>query len=280
MDNELIDQLVKAWTTGNSLSQRQARDLAPASSYEAYKIQQAVGQELGWFRNGGIDFWKLGGTPRCPVAAPISSDFIYAISHQSPIRLDSSDEFNFTALEVEIAVRLGEPVLPGASLQAICNAVSEVCLAIEVCDLRAPNWESTMPTYRIADQQMNRGFLLMESQNEAWQTTFETLPELIAINSAPVSAGNDSHPMGHPLAGLKFLAELSVDIYGVPLQAGTTVATGAWTGMHRIHSGDTVAIETGQLGNLRLALDAGEPGARSIHFRSQSKHHSPYSMSS
>ncbi len=238
MSKLLIDKLSEAWSGGPALSAEQARALAPRNHAEAYAIQRGVGKALGWFGEAGPEFWKLGGPRGSSTAAPVPKSLIKRLAADQQVQLVDDDACQFTALEVELAVRLGEPLLPGSTLEEACAAIDAVYLAIEVCDLRASDLEQVPNTFRLADQQVNRGFLLLDNPVEGWRSDFEQITPLIKRNDDVLSHSTLTHPQGHPLTALPWLANLSAALYQAPLATGTLIATGAWAGMHMLKTGD------------------------------------------
>ncbi|SEG86170.1 fumarylacetoacetate hydrolase family protein [Marinobacterium lutimaris] len=266
MTTPLIDLLSQAWTTGPSLSAEQAKELAPKDFPEAYSIQQQVGKALGWFDAEGPKFWKLGGPKGGSTGAGVPISLVRQVPADIPVQLFSDDACNFTALEVELAVRLGQPLEPGCTLEDACAAVAEVYLAIEVCDLRAENWQELPPTYRLADQQMSRGFLLTGTPLSGWRDELKQISPTISINDTLISEGLLSHPQDHPLAALPWLANLSAALYDAPLSEGTVIATGTWAGMHLLAPGDHFRVALEGFDSFDATLDSAAEDATAVRF--------------
>lgn len=266
MTNLLIDLLSSAWTTGRGLSAEQAMKLAPKDFPEAYRVQQKVAEALNWFDESGPKFWKLGGPKGGATGAGVPQSLVRQVPGGTPVQLFSDDACNFTALEVELAVRLGQTLEPGCTLADACAAVAEVYLAIEVCDLRAENWQETPLTYRLADQQMSRGFLLTGTPISGWQDELKQISPAISINDTILSEGLLSHPQDHPLAALPWLANLSAALYGAPLSAGTVIATGSWAGMHLLAPGDRFRVAADGFDSVNITLDTETEGSRAVRF--------------
>lgn len=267
MSQRLAERLAQAWLSGDTLTEQEAQQLAPASFTEAYRVQQAVARRLNWFDDAGPQAWKLGGPPGGATAAPVARNLVQMPAAQAPVRLSSDDAFRFTALEFELAVRLGKPLEPGATLGEAKAAIAEVYLAIEVCDLRADNWQQLPASYRLADQQMSRGFILVDQPLPGWDERLVQVAPQLSLNARPLCSGPLQHPQGHPLASLPWLANLSGALYGKPLAAGTLIATGAWTGMHLLQPGDRFKAELDGLGRIEVGLDTPAHDAHPIRFR-------------
>ncbi|WP_432696572.1 fumarylacetoacetate hydrolase family protein [Marinobacterium sp. YM272] len=266
MTNPLIDLLSEAWTTGSAMSTEQATKLAPADFPSAYRVQQKVAEALNWFDETGPKFWKLGGPKGGSTGAGVTDSLVRQVPGGTPVQLFSDDACNFTALEVELAVRLGRTLEPGCTLADACSAVAEVYLAIEVCDLRAENWQELPLTYRLADQQMSRGFLLMGKPIAGWKDELKQIAPAISINDTLISEGLLTHPLDHPLAALPWLANLSVALYGTPLTAGTVIATGTWAGMHLLAPGDHFRVAVDGFDRVNVTLDAEAEGSTAVRF--------------
>ena len=256
MSNRLTERLVQAWQQGTLLSEAEARALAPTSFAEACRVQQAVARELGWFDQQAPSFWKLGGNAGAASAAAVPDHLVKWHTGDQPVHLCSDDAFTFTALEFELSVRLGRPLEAGATLDEARDAIAEVYLTLEVCDLRAPNAMNLPASYRLADQQMSRGFVLAGAPLEGWhETLLAQIAPRLTQNGDPLSEGTLQHPQGHPLAALPWLANLSTALYGQPLTEGSLIATGTWKGMHLLQPGDQFCAQLQGFGTVQAVLD-------------------------
>lgn len=234
IERTLINKLITARLSNQPLSLDEALPLTPAHAFSGYRIQAAIADALNWFDDRGPMLWKLGGARGESSAAALG---LSALTHHpagQPLRLSAQDACTFTGLELELAVRLNKPLLPGSTLPEAIAAIGETYLALEVCDQRAEQWASLPALFRLADHQMNRRLVLLGEPLSGWQASLVNIAPSIHQGSILISDGLLSHPQGHPLAALPWLANLSQAIYGQPLAEGTVIATGTWAGLQTL----------------------------------------------
>lgn len=257
-NQKLADALVSAYRTGSLLAYEEAVSLAPNSDEDAYQVQTLVAEALGWFGADERFIWKTGGNLQAPTAARVRQD---VVTYHSPntgrfsvYPLDMRQAHDFTSIEVEIAVKLAKPIPSGASLAELEGAIDRVFLSIEVCDQRAERWSDLPSRVRLADQQMNRAIVLVGEPINGWQDHLVRPQMSITVNQQQIAAGEGAHPLGHPLALLPWLSELSRALFSRGLEAGDIVTTGAWFGLQMLTEGDEVTASIEGLGEVCLHL--------------------------
>lgn len=240
---QLSIALATAWQSGELLDFDTALELSPTNNAEAYQVQMNVARKLGWFANDAPQAWKLGGPLGGSTAAPVPQSAIVHRASGKTARLSTADQFDYTALEVELIIRLGQDLPAGCTLEEAKRAICEVYLGVEVCDSRAPGWKALPPTFHLADRQMNRGLILSGVALAGWCDEMATIAPKVTLNNQIISEGPLHHPQGHPLGALPWLANLAQTFYGQPLRAGTLIATGTWNGLHLLNTNDHFSIE-------------------------------------
>jgi len=232
--NNLISALVNARALNQPLPLQQAIKLCPQSTSDAYTIQKGIAKELGWFKHTPPQIWKLGGTKETPTAAALDESVLHYHLNKEPHVLYESEACTFTGLELELVVKLNKTVKPGDSLNEVITAVGEVYLALEICDQRAETWEKLPDLFRLADHQMNRSLILFNQPLQEWHENLTKIAPSIHLGSEVMSDGILNHPQGHPLGALPWLASLSEELYQQPLNEGTLIATGTWSGIQML----------------------------------------------
>ena len=111
-----------------------ARRLAPQTEADAYAVQAALGATMDWWAGGRPRAWKLGLRP--VTAAPIPDHCLM----DSPAILKQSDCFSLFGIEIELVVRLKQPLYSGCRCGEAAMAVGETLAAIELFDVRAAEW--------------------------------------------------------------------------------------------------------------------------------------------
>jgi len=236
----LVDALALAWREGRPLSAETATRLAPEGSDDAYAIQAALGERLGWWPMGRPHGWKLA-IGELPKAAPIP-DGLY---QYSPAQMRHC--VSVAGIEVELAVRLSRPLPAGASRAQAEAAVGETLAVIEGFDVRAERWRELAPAFLLADLQMHGG-LVIGTGMPGWAG--DTALTLEVTGRVPAPTGWQ-HPLGDPLALLPWLADHAAS-RGWPLQAGDLVATGSWCGMLEVPPGGGVIAKFQGVGEVSL----------------------------
>jgi 2-keto-4-pentenoate hydratase len=247
----VIEALLRARRT---LAASDAAPLAQAvlTADDAYLVQTAVGNELGWFDAGVPLHWKSGGASRSAVLthAPLPPVGVWA----SPA--DARPwPFRLRFIEAEIALRLGRPV--DAELAATLDMDSAAALidamtvSIEVVDSRWQQGFGAPALLRLADLQSHGALVLGEWVPYAprdWQTQ----PCRVQI-AERVSEYRGTHSCGDPAWVLpEWLRHATREGDTVP--AGAVVTTGTWCGALEARAGNRVSVVFDGVGGAELQL--------------------------
>ena len=230
-NHKLIEQLIKSRSLNIPLTLTSAIELAPESEFEAYQVQKTISQKLGWFDSQGPKLWKLGGLLGNPTAAALDLSMLKHHTKNEPLALHIGEACTFTGLEFELAVKLKRTLKASDSLDDAISAIGETYLALEICDERAEQWQFLPDLFRLADHQMNRNIVLFGLPITGWPNEFSHITPIIHLGQQLINEKILTHPQGHPLQSLPWLANLSQTLYEQPLESGTIISTGTWAGM-------------------------------------------------
>lgn len=233
-NHQLVKRLLEARNLNTPLTLQAAIELSPKDKCEAYQVQKAVAHELGWFNTQGPRLWKLGGKLGYPTAAALGVSVLTHHTKSEPLVLYVDEACTFTGIELELAVKLKKPLSAGDDLNDAIAAIGETYLALEVCDERAEEWQSLPDLFQLADHHMNRKIILFGMPFEGWHDDLIHITPVIQLGQELISDKTLTHPQGHPLQALPWLANLSQGLYGRPLESGTIISTGTWAGMQMI----------------------------------------------
>jgi 2-keto-4-pentenoate hydratase len=212
---------------------------------DAYRIQQAVAAQMGWFAEGKVPAWKAGGKG-VMTAAPL------------PVLLPSGATWQPGATreliaEAELAFRLARTP---TSAQDVLDCIGSVCVSIEVVGTRMVGGLGAPGAWKTADQQVH-GVLVAGTEHPYRARTPQEWAQqacVLEVNGAVQAEGTGTHPNGNPPAPLPWLIAHAA-AQGLPLQAGTLVTTGAWA-LCKIAPGDRVTARFPGVGETSVQIAA------------------------
>jgi 2-keto-4-pentenoate hydratase len=221
---------------------------------DAYLVQTAVANELGWFEGDGVALnWKSGGPSR---SAPLGhSPLPPAGVWPSPA--DARPwPFRVRMIEAEVALRLGRAVdaglaatLDDTSAPALVDAMT---VSIEIVDSRWLQSLQAPPLLRMADLQSHGALVLgrwvpFDAARDWSQQRCE-----VQIGGA-VSEFRGTHSLHDPAYVLTaWLQHATAE--GAVLPAGTVVTTGTWCGALEAKAGDAVRVVFDGIGEASVQL--------------------------
>lgn len=151
--------------------------------------------------------------------------------------------------EAEVAFILGAGVNdPGATIEDIGRAVSQVVAAIEIVDSRIADWKITFAD-TVADNGSSAFFVLGSEPRPLDGLDLRTCGMALEVNGDVVSLGAGVACLGHPLNAAAWLARTMAE-RGEPLRAGDVILSGALGPMAAIAPGDLVTATIGGLGSV------------------------------
>lgn len=232
--------LCQAWRSGQPLSAADHAEVLTEAS-QAYRVQEAVGEALGWWGPGQVPpVWKSGAGGRLQPFkhAPLPTEAVRGSpGGDDPVDL-SDRRWHAPRLEAELALRLGRAVLPeqvdalepGQPLPGGIGAwVDSVAVAIEVVDSRWIERAATPQLLQLADGQWHGALALGEWQPAAALASHDWSQQRCELwqGEHRVASVQGTHPLGDPFWLLPiWLRHLTR--HGATVPAGTVVTTGNW----------------------------------------------------
>ncbi len=248
----VIDALLKARETRTAAAET---GLSVPTADDAYRVQAAMANELGWFGDGAARHWKSGGASRSAVMthAPLPPAGVWA----SPAEARAWP-FRLRYIEAEIALRLGSEVdadlaatLDMGSAAALVDAMT---VSIEIVDSRWQQAFTAPALLRLADLQSHGALVLGEWVPYAAHRARDwgAQPGRVQIGER-VSEHHGTHSCGDPAWVLPdWLRHATRE--GEVLAAGTVVSTGTWCGALEAHAGDHVSVVFDGVGRAEVQL--------------------------
>ena len=230
-----------------------AFDNALTGADEAYAVQSAVADALGWFADAGPRYWKSGGQSRQATLthAPLPAHGVW----ESPA---AANAFPFArrGVEAEIALRIGRDVdaalAAGLDEASAAGLVDAMAVTIEIVDSRWSEYMASPPLLRLADLQCHGALIIGEWQPWKPRDWPRQLCRVMIGDRDPVER-RGTHPLGTPTWGLgAWLRHVTGNEATVP--AGTVVTTGSWVGILDAEQGDLVVAEFAGVGSARCQL--------------------------
>ena len=216
----------------------------PRSDADAYAVQDAVAEALGWFAPAGPRAWKVGASSRgaTPNAAPLPSEGI----HESPGTF-AFGTFQRMLIEGEIAFRLRSPIDADCGEADAARAVGEWLVTIEVVEPRYADMDNATPLQRLADQGLHGALVVGSGGALPDAVDWRSLVARVLRDGDIFTESRGGHPLGNLLFLLPWLARHAAE-RGMPLAAGDIVTAGTWTGVLEARPGQTIDVEFPAIG--------------------------------
>lgn len=217
---------------------------------DAYRIQQDLVKLL--LDDGGrIVGYKLGLTSKpmqelMGVNEPDYGPVLSSMVVDDGTEIDLSGYIQPRA-EAEIALVLGEPLAgPGVTALQAGKAVAGAAPAIEMVDSRIKDWKIKLVD-TISDLASSAAIILgpRVASIDGWDPRLVGM--VVARNGQTVATGAGAAALGNPVAALAWLAN-TLAPYGVTLEPGHFVMTGALHAAFPISPGDVIRAEFDRLG--------------------------------
>jgi 2-keto-4-pentenoate hydratase len=235
----------------------------PSSLDEAYEIQDAA--IAAW--NRPVVGWKVGRVPP-PLVRQFGTDRLagpvfvsrVAESDGGEVAMPVFDE-GFAAAEAEFLLRIGrapDPTQMRFTMEQAAELIDAVHVGIEVASspLRAIN--DLGPVAVVSDFGNNNG-LVVGAAVPGWRTSgFEQWSVMTLIDGAEVGTGSAAAFPDGALGSVRFLFELMAR-RGIRLGPGQWISSGAVTGVHDAHPGQSVEAQFNSGLSVRCRLLAARP---------------------
>ena len=213
----------------------------PRTAEDAYRVQDAVARELGWFDDARPCAWKTGAPNRAavPIAAPMPA----ALLRTSPARF-AAREFHSIGIEAEIAVRFRRDVdaalaaAPGFDWSAV---IGEMLVGIEVVDSRTDDAGAASALLKLADFQQNGAYVIGSGVPYRRDVDWTGLRAHVRCNGTLIADRRGGHPLGDPTWLLPwFVAHVEARCGGV--RAGDLATLGTWAGILPARAGERIDV--------------------------------------
>ncbi|WP_424952597.1 2-keto-4-pentenoate hydratase [Deinococcus sp.] len=163
-----------------------------------------------------------------------------------------ADLFLQPRVEGELAFRIGSALRgPGVGLRDVLAATEAVAYSLEIVDSRIENWRIKLAD-TVADNASFGGFCHADWQPELLTRDLSTLSLTLSKNGQPAGTGSGAACLGNPALAVAWLVN-TLARFGVTLQPGDIVMSGAWMPVVPAAQGDVFVLE-GEGGSGALTL--------------------------
>jgi 2-keto-4-pentenoate hydratase len=225
-----------------------------------YDIQR----QLHWLlaiQAGDFAGYKIGCTSKVmqdylQIPHPCAGGIFARGIHPSGVTLHAA-EFVRVGVECEIAVRLGQSLLPldaPFTTERVAEAIEDYHPAIEIVDDRYVQWETLGAPTLIADDFFAAGCVLGAAVKADAVPDLAGLKGRAIINGEVAGEGTGADVLGHPHHALAWLAN-HLAARGDGLEAGQLVLTGSLVKTVWLKEGDRVRMELDGLGTVEVRFD-------------------------
>ena len=231
--------------------------LAPQDLAEGYATHLALLELLAEAGGGPQIGWKVGFTNDAAQARNGASEPVFAGllgGHSYVVEAElASPAGAGLGVEAEIAVRLGQAISGPITREEAAAAIDGVAIAFEVVQPRCRVDDAGLPTL-IADGTQQYGTVLGEWNAEYDPLTLDQTDVKLQIDGFTDGFMTATEVLGHPLNAITWLSEATAR-YGVELQAGDVILTGAIIPAKSLASGQMAELASDGLGDIRVWVD-------------------------
>lgn len=234
-------------------------ELRPADLAGAYDIQRAFVARLAQ-RGRPAHGWKIALTAETMqqmvgIDRAVGGDIVAPSILESPAEIRAADHGR-VCIECEVALRLGRDLAPGGApfAEADIRAAVDACAAaFEIADDRNADYAEIDAMTLIADNAWNGGMVLGAVHDFGDPAPLADATAVLEIDGAEAGRGIGADAMGHPLNGLRFLAD-EMTARGETLKAGDWVLTGTVIRTQFPAVGQTLVYRHSLLGEVRATV--------------------------
>ena len=144
-------------------------------------------------------------------------------------------------VEGELAFLIGRKLEgPGVTPQEVLAATEAVAFAIEIVDSRIRDWRIRIED-TVADNASFGGFLVAPWERALLEEDLSTLGLALYKNGELAAQGAGAACLGHPAKAVAWLAN-ALAAFGVALEPGDIVMSGAWAPVQAASRGDLFTL--------------------------------------
>lgn len=220
---------------------------------DAYLVQTAIANELGWFDHAPPGHWKSGGASR---TATLSHSALPPAGVWASPAEAGSWPHRLGGIEAELALRLAVDVdaslAAGLDVDSASELVDAMAVTIELVDSRWQQGFGAPALLRLADVQSHAALIVGDWVPCVRRDWFTQRCE-VTVGAAAPAVFTGTHACGDPAWVLpEWLRHATQDDQVVP--AGTVVTTGTWCGLLKGAPGDLVVAVFDGIGEARVQL--------------------------
>ncbi len=239
----------------------------PGTLDEAYAIQDIA---ISLYPDDVIG-WKVGRIPP-PLQARLGRDRVAGATFAKALRTPAAGEVvplsaiagGFAAVEAEFIFRLGRDAPSDKTdwtVEEALGIAGSLHVGVEFAGSPLKTINELGSTV-VATDFGNNAALIVGPEIPGWrERAWADLPCETWIEGALVGVGSAASIPEGPAAALAFLLG-HVAARGMPLKAGMYVTTGAATGIHDIHAGQSARVSFGEFGEILCKAEEARPAAR------------------
>ncbi|WP_211452221.1 fumarylacetoacetate hydrolase family protein [Collimonas antrihumi] len=219
---------------------------------EAYAVQSAVAQSLGWQTPSAGRYWKSGGSSR-------DAELTHAALPPAGVWGSPADAgswpFTWRGIEAEIALRLGCDVDAALAAKLDYTAAAELIdamtVSIEIVDSRWGQYINAPPLLKLADLQSHGALVLGDWQ--AFEPRDWAAQRCRVQIAQKITERCGTHALGDPAFCLPAWLRHATREDRV-VEAGSVVTTGTWVGILDAAVGDLVTVVFEGVGHASVQL--------------------------
>ena len=230
---------------------------APQDLVEAYAVHSALlalltdsgaGPQIGW----KVGFTNDAAQARHGATEPVFAGLLAGNSYVTEAELASPRGAGL-GVEAELAVRLGQAISGPLTRQEAAAAIDGVAIAFELVEQRCDVDAAGLPTL-VADGTQQYGTILGAWSTEYDPLTLDQTDVKLQIDGFTDGFMTATTVLGHPLNAITWLSEATAR-YGVQLQPGDIILTGAIIPAKQLESGQMAELASDGLGDIRIWVD-------------------------
>lgn len=159
------------------------------------------------------------------------------------------EDLIYPRIEAELAFVLKDTLRgPGVNITDVYRATEGVMPAFEIVDSRIRDWKIKLPD-TVADNGSAARLVLGGRLASVRDLDLRLIGMVLEKNGEVVSTGAGAAVWGHPAAAVAWLAN-KLAAYGIALEAGEIVLSGAVTAAETVSAGDVYTVSFDRLGSL------------------------------
>lgn len=234
-------------------------ELRPQTFYEAFSLQQAVGQIFASVSASEVAGWKCGlpSEEKNVIGALYASTMQYKSNEQISLCKLYPDTYSHAVVEPELAFELKHDLPPRDepySETEIDTAIGVTRLALELIQSRYESPDQVTFLDALADGMVNQGVWLGPKLS---QKTEHNLTEFLLTIQYPddrLETKIAEHPNGNPRAGLYWLVNF-LSTQDIGMYQGQQVITGSYAGVLKLPMHQAITLSYGDLGSFVIQFE-------------------------